>query len=142
MHEDVCFEPLQDNEIHPVSDWGLIYPASNETASSMFDFTREHHNWLRRRAAQAAPFEVCGFIMYDGSIIEIRNVAENPYDNFTMDLRQIGRKVDIKKIAAMWHTHPGGDIRPSNADLKAIRLCGWDYLIVTADEIALYERSA
>jgi proteasome lid subunit RPN8/RPN11 len=80
--------------------------------------------------------------MYDGSIIEIRNVAENPYDNFTMDLRQIGRKVDIKKIAAMWHTHPGGDIRPSNADLKAIRLCGWDYLIVTADEIALYERSA
>lgn len=105
----------------------------------MFDVALEHHDWLRRRAAQAAPFEVCGFIMYNGSIIEIRNVAENPYDNFTMDLGQISRNIDIAKIAAIWHTHPGGDIRPSKADLKAIRLCEWDYLIVTADEVALYE---
>lgn len=119
-----------------------IYRALGETVSRMFDFTREHHNWLLRRAVQAAPFEVCGFIMFDGSIIEIRNVAENPYDTFAMDLGQIGRKVDIEQIAAMWHTHPGGDIRPSKADMKAIRLCEWDYLIVTADAVALYERSA
>lgn len=104
----------------------------------MFDVTLEHYDWLRLRAARASPFEVCGFIMHDGSIIEIRNVAENPYDTFMMDLRQIGRNVDVEKIAAIWHTHPGGDIRPSTADLKAIRLCEWDYLIVTADEIALY----
>ena len=102
-------------------------------------FTLEHHTWLRRRAAQAVPFEVCGFIMRDGSIIEIRNVAENPYDTFTMDLRQIRRRVNLKRIAAIWHTHPGGDIRPSKADLKAIRLCEWGYLIATADEVALYE---
>ncbi len=86
-------------------------------------FTLEHHSWLRARAADAHPFEVCGFIMRDGSIIEIRNVAENPYETFTMDSRQIKRKVDVTKIAAMWHTHPGGDVRPSKADLKAIRLC-------------------
>lgn len=52
-------------------------------------FTLEHHNWLLRRAAQAAPFEVCGFIMCDGSIIEIRNVAENPYHTFKPDLEAI-----------------------------------------------------
>ena len=101
--------------------------------------TLEHYIWLRLRAAEASPFEVCGFIMRDGSIIEIRNVAENPYDTFTMDLRQIGRKVDVENIAAIWHTHPGGDIRPSKADLNAIKLCKWDYVIVTTDEIALYE---
>ncbi|MCV7100167.1 hypothetical protein [Mycobacterium palustre] len=77
----------------------------------MFDLTLEHYDWLRFRAAQASPFEVCGFIMRDGSITEIRNVAENPYDTFTMDLRQISRHVDVERIAAIWHTHPGGDIR-------------------------------
>jgi proteasome lid subunit RPN8/RPN11 len=102
-------------------------------------FTPEHHYWLRRRAADAHPFEVCGFVMRDGSIIEIRNVAENPYDTFTMDLRQIRPRVDVRKIAAIWHTHPGGDIRPSGADPEAIRRCEWGYLIVTADEVALYE---
>ncbi len=102
-------------------------------------FTLEHHHWLRRRAVEAAPFEVCGFVMSDGSIIEIRNVAKNPYDTFSMDLRQIRRRVNLNRVAAIWHTHPGGDIRPSEADLEAIRLCEWGYLIVTADEVALYE---
>jgi proteasome lid subunit RPN8/RPN11 len=102
-------------------------------------FTLEHHHRLRRRAAEAAPLEACGFVMRDGSIIEIRNVAENPHGTFSMDLRQIRRTVDVRKIAAMWHTHPGGDIRPSKADLQAIRLCEWGYLIVTADKVALYE---
>jgi proteasome lid subunit RPN8/RPN11 len=105
----------------------------------MSNVTLEHCDWLRLRAAQASPFEVCGFIMRDGSIIEIRNVAENPYDTFAMDLRQIRRRVDVTKIAAIWHTHPGGDIRPSQADMTAIRLCEWDYVIVTLDEVALYE---
>ena len=102
-------------------------------------FTPEHHNWFRRRAVKASPFEVCGFVMRNGDIVEIRNVAENPYDTFTMDLRQISRKIGVTKIAAMWHSHPGGDIRPSKADLKAIRLCEWGYVIATADEVALYE---
>jgi proteasome lid subunit RPN8/RPN11 len=55
-----------------------------------------------------------------------------------MSLRQIRRKVDVSQIGAIWHTHPGGDIRPSKADLNAIRLCEWGYLIATADEVALY----
>ncbi len=102
-------------------------------------FTLEHHHWLRARAAEAHPLEACGFIMRDGSIIEIANIHENPYDNFSMDLRQIRRRVNLNRVAAIWHTHPGGDIRPSEADLEAIRLCEWGYLIVTADEVALYE---
>jgi len=102
-------------------------------------FTPGHHYRLRRRAAQAAPLEACGFVMRNGSIIDIRNVAENPYDSFTMDLWQISRQVDVSKIGAIWHTHPNGDIRPSRPDLEAIRLCEWGYIIVSSDEIAWYE---
>lgn len=102
-------------------------------------FTLEHHHWLRARAADAHPFEVCGFVMTDGDIIEIANVASDPLNTFRMDLRQIRRRVNLNRIAAIWHTHPAGDIRPSEADLNAIRLCEWGYLIVTSDEVALYE---
>lgn len=102
-------------------------------------FTPGHHHWLRRRAADAHPLETCGFIMHNGEIIEIANVARNPYDTFRMSLRQIRREVNVSKIAAIWHTHPGGDIRPGTADLEAIRLCEWGYLIVTTDAVALYE---
>ena len=102
-------------------------------------FTPEHHYRLRRRAANAHPLEACGFVMRDGSIIEIRNVASDPLNTFTMDLRQISREVNVRRIGAIWHSHPNGDIRPSKADLEAIRLCEWGYIIVTADEIAWYE---
>lgn len=33
------------------------------------------------------------------------------------------------------------DVRPSEADLEAIRLCEWGYLIVTAHEVAVYENT-
>ncbi len=102
--------------------------------------TLDHHRWLRNRAAQAHPWEVCGFIMRSGSIIEIANVATDPKNYFSMDLRQISRKVNLRKVFAIWHTHPGGDIRPSRKDLEAIRLTDWAYLIATADEVAWYER--
>lgn len=77
--------------------------------------------------------------MRDCSIQEIRNVAKNPRDYFRMDLRQIRRSVNLDAIAAIWHTHPGGNILPSEADLAAIRLCEWGYLIATATEVAAYE---
>jgi proteasome lid subunit RPN8/RPN11 len=101
-------------------------------------FTLEHHTWLTARATNAHPFEVCGFIMRDGSIIEIRNLAKNPRHYFRMDLRQIGRTVDTRAISAIWHTHPNGDVRPSQKDLEAIRLCDWGYVIATEHEVVLY----
>ncbi len=102
-------------------------------------FTPEHHHWLRARAADAAPREACGFVMRDGEICEIANVAADPFDTFSMDLHQIGREVDVRRIAAIWHTHPGNDPRPSEADLEAIRLCQWGYLIVTTTQVRCYK---
>jgi proteasome lid subunit RPN8/RPN11 len=136
------FSKRADLRVHVWCGYLGFRSLCSRTPGGFVTFTLEHHHWLRRRAADAAPLEVCGFVMSDGSIIEINNVHENPCDYFSMDLRQIRRKVDVRKIAAMWHTHPNGDVRPSEADLQAIRLCEWGYLIVTADEVALYEAQA
>lgn len=102
-------------------------------------------DWLIRRAKQAAPYEVCGFIMEDGDIIEIRNVSLAPMRHFKMDRSQMFEKLKdrVDFIAGIWHTHPGGTTEPSKTDLEGIK-CGavqrnWDYYIVTASGLHLYE---
>lgn len=104
----------------------------------------ETRKWLCRRAIQAAPLEACGFIMEDGDIIEIRNVATNPAKGFRMDKSQLFEKLSdrIDFIQGIWHTHPSGSLRPSHTDLNAIKIGAiqpnWDYWIVTSEDIAYY----
>ena len=94
---------------------------------------------------QAAPYEACGFIMCDGSIVEIRNVAVNPQRGFHMDYHDMVEKLSGREefIAGIWHTHPRGTTTPSHTDLNAIKMgavqSNWDYWIVTADGVHLYE---
>ena len=101
--------------------------------------------WLQRRAAQAAPFEACGFILDNGDIVEIRNVATNPERSFHMDFHQMVEKLSGRDeyIAGIWHTHPKGTITPSHTDLHAIKIGAikpdWDYWIVTTDGVYKYE---
>ena len=100
--------------------------------------------WLRRRALQAAPYEVCGFILDDGDIVEIRNISLAPLRAFKMDREQMFQKLYGREhsIAGIWHTHPGGTTHPSQTDLAGIK-CGailrdWKYYIVTANSVTLY----
>ena len=94
---------------------------------------------------QAAPYEACGFIMCDGSIVEIRNVATNPERSFHMDYQEMVEKLSVREdfIAGIWHTHPKGTVTPSHTDLNAIKIgavqAHWKYWIVTADGVYLYE---
>lgn len=95
--------------------------------------------WLERRAIQGAPFEVCGFIMQDGSIIEIPNSAHDPHRMFLM-AREHLVDVNPELVQAIWHTHPVGPLTPSKSDVDAMR-CGaiqphWNYYIVTPDGIS------
>lgn len=105
----------------------------------------EARTWLQRRAVQAAPYEACGFIMDDGSILEIRNVAVNPHRAFRMDHKHMVEKLSGREdfIAGIWHTHPKGTTTPSHADLNAIKIGAvqrnWDYWIVTADSVTLVD---
>ena len=100
--------------------------------------------WLQRRAIQAGPFEVCGFVMEDGELLEIRNVAENPTTRFEMDRSQLIEKLSGREhsIRGIWHTHPRGTTHPSQTDLAGIKvgaiLRDWDYYIVTATNVTLY----
>lgn len=104
----------------------------------------EQRRWLQNRAIQASPHEVCGLIMENGDIIEIRNVAVNTMRQFRMDREQLVEKLIGREdfIYAIWHTHPGGNPNPSQRDLEAI-YCGaiqrnWLYLIVTSSGVHPY----
>jgi proteasome lid subunit RPN8/RPN11 len=96
----------------------------------------QNRDFLLRRAIQGAPNELCGFIMMDGSVVEIPNAATDPTKNFRMARwHLVARVPDPKQIFAIWHTHPNGNSTPSLNDMQAIK-CGavqydWVYLVVT-----------
>jgi proteasome lid subunit RPN8/RPN11 len=97
-----------------------------------------YRDWLQRRAVQAAPHEACGFILKDGTIIEIPNAALDSTRNFEMSRKHLCERVpNPQLIAAIWHTHPTGENYPSNADMQSMWWGQWDwaYIIVTADEV-------
>ena len=116
-----------------------------ETSSptGTFILTQWHRDWLKRRAFQAAPEEACGFILSDGRFVEIPNVHPQSYKNFAMDRKSLD-KIDPKDVAALWHTHPGGSLRPSAEDQKNMAVLGesygrWIYLIATKNDVAEYD---
>lgn len=104
------------------------------------------HEALKRRARRAQPNEVCGFILDDGTIIDIPNVAGDPTASFAMDqtvFRDCWRQYG-PRYAAIWHTHPTGLAHPSSGDFEAMSLPGmylphWDYLIVTQFEVTTWD---
>lgn len=108
----------------------------------MNDANRE---WLIRRAVQAAPYEACGFILENGEIVEIRNVATNPLRGFKMDRRDAIEKLSgiSEFITGIWHTHPKGTIEPSLIDLDGIKSGSvqrnWNYFIATSEGVFEYD---
>jgi proteasome lid subunit RPN8/RPN11 len=100
--------------------------------------------YLVDRAKSAAPYEACGFIMEDGSIIEIKNISLAPLKAFKMCTRDATEKLSgtLDFVAGVWHTHPKGTIHPSAEDLEGIKRGAvqpnWDYYIVTANDVHLY----
>jgi proteasome lid subunit RPN8/RPN11 len=103
--------------------------------------TEDHLKFLCRRAFQVAPFEACGFIMNDGEIVELPNVAADPRCCFEMSAIHLTNKLSGREqnIIAIWHTHPRGTLEPSTLDLKAIEIGAiwkdWRYLIATKNEV-------
>lgn len=103
----------------------------------MNEQTRE---WLCHRASEAYPYEVCGFILKDGSVLEMPNVADDPRRSFLMSQADLIEKVpNPDVIEGLWHSHPRGTTTPSAGDMEMLRLCEWRYFIVTADEVVEYD---
>lgn len=60
--------------------------------------------------------ERCGLEMADGSLIEIRNIAEDPVSTFEMDPEAVLPLIKTGQVVSTWHTHPKGDPTLSGED--------------------------
>lgn len=72
--------------------------------------------FMMRRAREAAPMEACGLVFPDGLTVEIGNTAMEP-GAFLMSVLEFYRAVDVfGMFSAIWHTHPSGNVQPSDTD--------------------------
>lgn len=63
--------------------------------------------------------ERCGFLLKDGTIVPIDNVAFEPHLGYEMNSQQALPYVQAGTIAATWHTHPDGPPILSGEDYEA-----------------------
>lgn len=70
-------------------------------------------------AKTRAPREACGFLLDSGEVIEITNTSQND-DHFIMDSEE--QLQFWYNAAAIWHSHPRGDVAPSQLDLDMQRI--------------------
>lgn len=91
---------------------------------------------LRAFYADAGPERV-GFVLTDGTVVEVRNAAPNPDAAFDVAAEDLLAYED--RLAATWHTHPGAPAQLSGADYQAFR--AWPHLahlIVGSDGVRRY----
>lgn len=83
-----------------------------------------------------APNEACGLLVNETGgiqIIPLVNRAEDPTASYRIDnetLRSLALKPKTWAHIAVWHTHPGGQVGPSAADLEH-RIQTVKYVVIT-----------
>lgn len=94
---------------------------------------------IRAIGMERMPNEACGLLLPDGAggafVIEVPNTSEEPGDSCTLSVTDMEEAVAewIEYLAergvdppphpaevdvVAWHTHPGGNVGPSKADLR------------------------
>lgn len=84
------------------------------------------------------PEERCGFILKDGTIVEVKNQSPRPEAAFDIDAQDIIKHLDV--MAATWHTHVETSSYPSGADYVCFQ--NWPHLkhyIVGSDGVKCYK---
>lgn len=87
---------------------------------------------VREHAAAAYPNEACGYIIKGAKRAEVilcTNTAEDPTQFFRIARAETTRVADQGELLAVWHTHPGRNSEPSEADLASIEVMGIPWLI-------------
>lgn len=82
--------------------------------------------------------ERAGFVLLDGEVIELTNVAEDKVTKFDASPDEILLHCN-KPIAALWHTHPDGSANLTSEDWHTF--LAWpdvEHIIVAKDEIRFY----
>lgn len=96
--------------------------------------------------AKASPYEICGVIGSDFTIHPIRNVAKNPTNCFIFDKKEYFTlikkfKEDGCKVICIYHSHPNGDVTPSQADLNYTKNHKIPQIIVSGSRFRLVENA-
>ena len=100
---------------------------------------------IQREAAAAHPREACGLLFgEDGRITgwqAAANVADDPERHFEIDPAALFAALRAGRaggpaLIGYWHSHPGGDPRPSATDIAMAAADGKLWLIVAGDRIA------
>lgn len=82
--------------------------------------------------------ERVGFILNDGSIIELENICSDPLNGFEVKGDDLLLYED--RVIATWHTHPGASSNPSIGDYSSfLNYPDWRHYIVGDDGVVAYE---
>lgn len=89
------------------------------------------------------PKEACGVITPDSQVVQLVNCSLYPSTSFELSSEDLVNALHASVDRAglkwselreehfiIWHTHPGGNIGPSRADLK-FRIEGFQYVVVS-----------
>jgi len=102
---------------------------------------------IRQESAVAAPREACGLLFGDAQEVSgsqaVENVAEEPERRFEIAPAALFAALRAERsggarIAGYWHSHPGGDARPSATDAAMAAPDGKLWLIVAGEEARLW----
>lgn len=84
--------------------------------------------------------ESCGFVLLDGSVIEVPNVASNPKENFQVSEEDL--QTYESQAVATWHTHPSSSCNLSAPDyLCFLAFPNLQHYIYDGDRLARYSIS-
>lgn len=102
---------------------------------------------IQRAARAAAPLEACGLLFGSDAAISgwspADNVAENPARHFEIDPAALfaamkAERAGGPKLIGYWHSHPSGDVQPSQTDAEHAQPDGKLWLIVSGTEAACW----
>lgn len=112
------------------------------------EISREALAGIRAATAAAHPLEACGLLFGDESRIagwlEARNLAERPDIEFEIDPAALfaalrAERAGGPRLIGYWHSHPSGDVEPSQRDAEMADIDGKIWIIVSSDGVAAWE---
>lgn len=102
---------------------------------------------IHRAAVDANPYEACGLLFGATDRIKrannVPNVAPDSRTRFEIDPAALfdalrAERSGGERIVGYWHSHPGGDARPSVADAQMAAPDGRLWLIVAEERATLW----
>jgi len=70
----------------------------------------------RQHADEMAPLESCGIVV-GNEYVPCNNVAEDPFEDFLIPLREYQTPLITGRLQAVIHSHPSGPAHPSEVDM-------------------------